>query len=430
MKRFILSSIIISYFICLSGVSFAEETLTWSGCLAEAKKNNPDLISKVETVNQQKAARAVSASGLYPQVDASLNASTLTATSRNASTGVKTSATTDDYSYGVSGSQLLFDGLKTVNNVKSASENIKAAQEGYRFTSSEVRYNLRTAFVNLLKSQQMIQVAEEIAKIRRDNLILISLRYQSGLEHRGALLTAEADVAQAKFGVSQAKRDVVVAQRQLTKEMGRLAFTPMVVNGELSVSDAALGKPDFEALIKNNPALLQAAAKKNAASFSVRSAYAEFFPQLTGQLGADRLSSRWPPRNNSWSAGLGVSMPLFEGGLRFAQVAQAKAALRQAEADERSIRDNALVSLEETWASLQDAIETVAVQRKSLEATVERAKIAEAQYSTGFITFDSWTIIQDNLVSAKQAYLNAQANALFSEASWIQAKGETLEYAQ
>ncbi|HPT07117.1 MAG TPA: TolC family protein [Candidatus Omnitrophota bacterium] len=430
MKRFILSSIIISYFICLSGVSFAEETLTWSGCLAEAKKNNPDLISKVETVNQQKAARAVSASGLYPQVDASLNASTLTATSRNASTGVKTSATTDDYSYGVSGSQLLFDGLKTVNNVKSASENIKAAQEGYRFTSSEVRYNLRTAFVNLLKSQQMIQVAEEIAKIRRDNLILISLRYQSGLEHRGALLTAEADVAQAKFGVSQAKRDVVVAQRQLTKEMGRLAFTPMVVNGELSVSDAALEKPDFEALIKNNPALLQAAAKKNAASFSVRSAYAEFFPQLTGQLGADRLSSRWPPRNNSWSAGLGVSMPLFEGGLRFAQVAQAKAALRQAEADERSIRDNALVSLEETWASLQDAIETVAVQRKSLEATVERAKIAEAQYSTGFITFDSWTIIQDNLVSAKQAYLNAQANALFSEASWIQAKGETLEYAQ
>ena len=65
-----------------------------------------------------------------------------------------------------------------------------------------------------------------------------------------------------------------------------------------------------------------------------------------------------------------------------------------------------------------------------LEAAQERARIAEAEYSTGFITYDDWTIIEDNLVSAKINHLNAQANALLAEANWIQAKGETLEYAQ
>ncbi len=113
-----------------------------------------------------------------------------------------------------------------------------------------------------------------------------------------------------------------------------------------------------------------------------------------------------------------------------AQVAQAQALYRQTEADERSKRDGVVVNLEQTWVALQDAIETVEVERKSLEATEERSKIAEAQYSTGFIDFNNWTIIEDNLVTAKKAFLNVQANALLAEANWIQAKGETLEYAE
>ena len=123
-------------------------------------------------------------------------------------------------------------------------------------------------------------------------------------------------------------------------------------------------------------------------------------------------------------------MPLFEGGLRFAQVSQAQSAYRQAQADERSLKDGLVVALEQNWAALQDTIETVGVQQKQLIAAEERAKIAAAEYSTGFITYDNWSIIEDNLVSAKTRYLGAEANALLAEATWIQAKGETLEYAE
>jgi outer membrane protein TolC len=123
-------------------------------------------------------------------------------------------------------------------------------------------------------------------------------------------------------------------------------------------------------------------------------------------------------------------MPIFEGGLRLAQVSQAQALLNQLRANERSTRDSAVLTLEQTWAALQDALENVQVQRKSLIAAEERSKIAEAQYSIGFISFDNWTIIEDNLVSAKLNFLNAQVNALLAEASWIQAKGETVEYAK
>jgi len=408
----------------------AQEVLSWLDCLTEAKKNHPDLISAEEAINEKKAAKRIASSSLYPQVDASLDSSISASKTTNTLTGKTTREQHDSYSYGVSGSQTLFDGFKTVNQVKAAAENINAAAQGYRFTSAEVRLALRTAFINLLKAQELVKVAEQIVKIRRDNLELITLQYHSGLEHKGALLTAEANVAAAKYELSQAKRSVESAQRQLTKEMGRTEFKPMSVKGDFNVSDAVKDKPDFEELVKNNPSLLQAAAKKNAAALNIRTAYGDFVPRILGQINAAKDDSRWPPRDRQMNLGLSVSMPLFEGGLRSAQVAQAQALYKQAEATERSIRDGVVVSLEQAWVSLQDAIEAVDVQYKSLDAAQERSKIAQAQYSTGFINFDNWIIIENDLVSAKKSYLQAQANALLAEANWIQAKGETLEYAQ
>jgi len=399
----------------------AEEVLTWDECVKQAAGNNPDLISAEAVVKGSKASKDITASGLYPQIQSSVSGST-------AKTGSKTTA--DTYSYGVSGSQLLFDGFKTVNNVKAGTENVKASQQRYRFTSVEVRLRLRTAFINLLKAQESLGVTKDIVQIRKNIVGLIMLRYTSGLEHKGALLTAEADFARAEFETAQVQRSLEVFQRQLTKEMGRTIFTPLRVTGDFTVVDVAKERPDFEALADKNPTFQQFVAQKNAAAYGVKSAYGNFFPQLSGQADAGKTGGHWPPQSEQWGLGVSMSVPLFEGGLKTAQLAQAKAQLTQADADLRSTRDGLVSALEQRWAALQDAIALVGVQQKALDAAQERAKIAEAQYSTGFITYDNWAIIEDNYVNAKKTYLDAQANILIAETNWIEAKGETLEYAQ
>ena len=400
--------------------ALAQEVLTWSDCLAEAKKNHPDLISAQETVNQSQAAKQITASTLFPQVNSDLSANRAKASGKTANT----------YSYGVDGTQLLFDGFKTMNNVKGALENIEASRQGYRFTSSQIRYRLRNAFIDLMRAQELITVTEDIVKIRRDELILITLSYESGLEHKGALLTAQANLAQAQFERAQAQRNLEVVQRQLTKEMGRTRLVPLYVKGELVINFANLEKPDFEALAKNNPSLQKLIFQENAAAFGVKSAYGNFSPKISASSGAGEAGSTWPPEKDQWNAGLALSLPLFEGGLRTAQVDQAKALYRQAQANTRSSSDGVVLALEQTWATFADAVERVKVQQKVLEAAQERSKIAEAQYSVGFISYDNWAIIEDNHVQAKKSYLDAQANALLAEAAWVQAKGETLEYVQ
>lgn len=422
-KPFIL---ILSGFFCLNIFCrplFAEEAVyTWMDCVREAAKKHPDLIAAAEVIKQNVAEKKITASVLFPQVDGSLTAATARSDSGSGGT-IK-----DAYNYGLSGSQLIFDGAKTLNNIRADDQNISASRQAFKFTSATVRFDLRDAFISLLTAQERLNIAHQIYDIRRSNLEIITLRYESGLTHRGALMTAEANLAEARFDIKQAQREIEAAQGQLSKELGRDQVIPMRVLGDFEVMDSAKPKPDFYDLSLNNPSLLQAIALKNSAEFSLRSTYANFSPVLTGSAGANKNGTRWTPKGNQWNLGLSLSLPIFEGGLRFAQVQQAKAVVDQLAANEKSTRDSLVYTLEQTWADLQDAVDNVEVQKLNLEATQERSTIAQAQFAVGFISFDNWTIIEDNLVSAKKSLLNARSAALLAEASWIQAKGETLEY--
>ncbi|MBN1526148.1 MAG: TolC family protein [Candidatus Omnitrophica bacterium] len=410
-------------------VASAEQAMAWRECVAEAAKNNPQLIAAVEVVKGQQAAKTVVTSGLLPQFDGTFGASRAQSASNDNTSGIRESIT-NSYSYGVNGSQLIFDGFTTYNKVRAAAENVAAARYAYRFTSSTVRLDLRAAFINLLKAQELIRVAEEIFKIRKDDLNRVTLRYQSGLEHKGALMTAQANLADAELGLAQARRDVVLSQRQMTKEMGRRKFEPMSVEGTFEVKDSAREQPDLERLADATPSVMQAASQTRAAAATVDAALGTFAPQVSGTMGANKANtnSQWPPRGNEWDMGISVSMPLFDGAQRLGQLAQDRAAYKQAQESQRNTRDAAIVNLEDAWVALQNAMDLVRVQRMTLDATQERSRIAESQYSAGFMTFDNWIIIEDDLVRSKRAYLDAEAAALVAEAKWIQAKGETLEY--
>ena len=411
--------------VCVPSLLWADETLTWSDCLTRASLNHPDLVSAQEEVRQSKDTKTITASGLWPQADANLSVTQIKSQASAAS--IKQNSTS--YAYGVSGSQLLFDGFKTLNNVKASTEDIKASQWNFQFVSSQVRLRLRTAFINLLKAQDLIKLTKNIYDIRKQNLDLITKYYNSGIEHKGALLTAQANLAEAQFEINQAQRSLEVAQINLLKEIGARLIGAIKVNGAFDISANYQQKPDFESLVDSNPQLLQITAKKNAASFNIKSDQSNFWPAVSLLGGVGKSDDQWPPRVADTNVGLKLTWPILEGGSRLAQLDQAKSTFRGLQAQEQSLKDSLVLALEQSWASLQDAIEQVNVQKKFLDADVERAKIAEKQYSVGLLTYDNWTIIEDNLVSSKKTFLNTQANALLAEANWVEAQGRTLEYA-
>ncbi|MFH1848393.1 MAG: TolC family protein [Candidatus Omnitrophota bacterium] len=417
-------ALVISTVICLftaAGPAYSGEALTWEECLREAKENNPDLLSAGEEVRQVKADRDVDLSGMLPQVDAGADRDRTRSTSKRI---------TDTYSYSITGRQLLFDGFKTASELSNALKTIQAQQYSYNVTSSDVRLDLRSAFVGLMKAQELVSLTENIAERRKQNLELINLRYKSGREHRGALLTAEADMAQAEFEAEQAKRGIFLSRRELLKAIGVSEMSPFKAEGGFLLEGEYERKPDFARLAETTPFLRELILKKEAARYNLNSKQADFFPKVYLAGSAGKTGGDWPPEGEQWSAGVSVSLPLFEGGSRIAEASKARSQLKQAGEDEKSGRYGALVTLEREWKDLRDAIENVSVQKKFLEAARERAKITKSQYEIGLASFNDWVIIEDNLVRARKSYLNAQADMLIAEAYWIQAIGGTLEYGQ
>jgi outer membrane protein TolC len=408
------------FFAFLPGASaLAVETLDWAQCLAEASGHHPDLRSAAEKVRQSEAQRDIVKGGLLPTVSATAGGERSVSSAASA---------TGAWSYGVNASQLLFDGAKTSSQVKSAKETVKASKYNESEVSVSTRYALRTAFVQLLTAQKQVALAQEIMTKRRQNLRLIGLLYQSGTEHIGSLSKAQADMAEAEFEVAQARRGLELSQVVLGTQLGRTSFGALRVTGQFTASERSRQSPDFDRIVRDNPTYLNLTAQKYAAGYSLQAARSAFMPSVSLSTGFGNSAFRQiPPDRIDWQTGVNFSVPIYAGGSGKAGVAKARAVVNQLNADEESLYLSLMRSVEQAWKSFVDASEYVDVQKKYLAAASERARIADAQYSAGLVSFNEWTIIDDNLVSAKKSYLNAQSNLLFAEAAWVQAKGGTLE---
>ncbi len=403
-------------FLCAASCT-AGEILTWSDCVKEARKKHPDLISANEGLIKSRADRDKTRSGQHPQIDTSASART------SGSSGTRS----DAYSYSVSGRQLIFDGAKTASRIKSAGESLKATGYSRDVTSSNVRLRLRAAFVGLLRIQELLNITQEIVVRRKRSMELVALRYEAGKEHRGSLRTAEANLAQAEFEVKQAERGIALSRTRLSKELGRRKTSEITAFGKLKINETLPEKPDFESLVDTHPLLSELAARKEIARHNLKAARADFYPSIYANASAGQSGDDWMPDEDSWSAGVSVSYSIFDGRSRELEVRKSRASLRQARANEMSGRDGVLLTLAEAWTDFRNAIDEIDVRNKFLEAAEERARISQAQYSTGLISFDNWIIIEDNLVRARKACLDAQARALNTETRWIQAKGGILE---
>jgi len=394
-----------------------QEKLTWDDCVREATITNPDLLAAGMEVNQAVAEKRMTRANLLPQISA--DAATSTSKSSGDDQG-------ESYSYGIEGRQLIFDGLKSWYDLDQSAQELIVAHQRYEITSMGVRLSLREAFISLLKAQELVGISENIAARRRKQAGLVELRYQGGREHKGALLTSRANLSQAEYDITRARRDIEVSREELRKELGRDGPAPKRAEGELVISPRQPGPPAFDQLVNEHPTVLELAARKEGSQLELNSSYSVFSPEIYGRAGIRRSDSDWPPSDENWSVSLTVSLPLFEGGSRIDDLSRARSALTGSEEEERSGRSGVFLDMRESWINLEDADEYVSIQQQFQDAGEERAKIAEVQYSTGLLSFDNWIIIEDDLVRAQKRYLEARAEAMRAEAQWTYARGGTL----
>ncbi|MBN1534614.1 MAG: TolC family protein [Spirochaetes bacterium] len=414
----------------------AEDVYTWDECVRVAGENHPDLRQASALVEKAKSSRGATRSAYLPQLSldaaaqrSSGSSSSMQQSSTRSSTYTSSDSSRTTYSYGISGTQLVFDGMKTLYDVKAAGSQVDEARFKYMVTSSTVRYQLRNAFVLVLKTQEEVGLARDIVSLRKKNLELVQMRYNAGREHLGSLLTSKANYSYALQQYEQVKSSLQVYQKQLSYRMGLKSCRPLRVQGEMAVAVETGTRPDMEVIASANPTLLKAIQEKRSAELTAKAYQSGFYPTVSLYGSLERSDTRFPPGSTQWSMGMKASYPLFEGGASYYQYRRAQDDVTQLAAGAESTRQSLMLSLEQRWNDLLNTRELVPIRREYLRAAEERSKIAQSQYNLGLIVYDTWIIIDNEYVNAKKALLQAQVDAMTAEAEWIYAKGEMLNYA-
>ena len=125
---------------------------------------------------------------------------------------------------------------------------------------------------------------------------------------------------------------------------------------------------------------------------------------------------------------MNLQYSILDGGSQPSREQMAEAVLAEVRQEGQDKRLVVLVELKEKWIDLLNNIDNVVVIYDYLIATTERASVAEIQYSSGQISFDTWMIIENEMIQMKRSYLNAKINVLMAESAWLRANGGGLEY--
>jgi len=402
-----------------SDATSVEEVLTWEQCLAEAALKNPDL-QKAESAL---AAASYSKSAALGQFLPDVSVGASQGKSGNQASPFAEGESRESTGVNLSIQQNLFNGFKTRASYTQASAKKEQAQAELDNERAQVSRDLKVAFYNLLYIQQQVPMLQDIAARQKENVRMVNLKYQSGRENRGSYLQSLASAEEADYEVSQAKRSLRLAQRQLARVLGRSELDTLQVKGSFT-SSVPKTSPDFKTIAAGLPASRIAAAQLRSAKSQVTSAKGAFLPSLNASGSMSRSGEDWMPEDPSWSVGLSLSYSLFSGGQDYYSLKNAKESRTQAEINVATVQKDLALKLEDAFSSLQDAVERTVVRKRNLEASKVREEIANAQYANGLVSNVDWDQLESALITSQKNNLQGLLDAKKAEAEWELAQGK------
>lgn len=392
-----------------------------------AQAASPSVASAAARITEARGARVQAGAALLPTLDGALSATRSNSASGGGAGGVGGAAGS---SAGTSGAAApltllqaglqssweidLFGGLRASR--EAANLRLDASSAQWHDARVSVAAETANSYFAQRACERQLAVAETDTRSRLESARLSALSAQAGF-------TAPADAALARAGASDASGRLTQqrAQCQLLRQ-SLVALTGLDANAldrRLDASTTDLALPALHPLdsvpaqaLAQRPDVYSAELAVAAASADAGAAQAQRYPRLslTGNIGRVQLrTSGVQPTLDSWSIGpVQLSLPIFDGGRRAANVESAQARYDEAVSQYRaSVRqavrevESALINLQSSDARAVDADSAVNNYQASFNAT-------QARYQSGLASLFELEDARRTLFAAQTARVGLQ----------------------
>lgn len=416
----------------LSAASSGLMAETMEAALIKAYQDNPQLNAQRALVRATDENVPQALSGYRPRVGVTTSSGVQrTALSEqslnpNGSTGSATpiAQTLVPITYGMTASQILYNGLQNANRTRTAESQVMAAREALRIMEQNILLSAATSYMDVLRDTAGVQIQQTYVASLRQVLEQTKKRFS-----RGDVTTT--DVSEAQAQLAGAEATLLAAGSNLSTSKAR--YEAVVGNAPQNL---APGAPVDRFIPNNLDAAINVALVQNpnvtASQYGVDVAYLQvkisegaLFPTVAVQASVQNAinSQLLIPEQFSASVIGQLSIPLYQGGGEYSLIRQSKENVGQQRLNLDFILRQVRQAVAQSWAQLEAA--KGEVQKAKEQVTAAEAAVAGLlkEIRVGERTTLDLLIVQQNLVNARTLLITAQHDRVVASYNLVAAIG-------
>jgi outer membrane protein len=415
-------------------------TLHLDDAVQRAVKNQPAILQAQAVTRGEQAVVEQARSGYLPQISgtgiyqhgygtfrAPTSTSTATTTTTTTTTpNASASGFYDYWSFGLNGSQLIYDFGQTYEKTRAASRQVDSYRASERVTELTVLLNVRRAFFQARANRALVDVAQKTLANEAKHMAQIQGFVTAGTHAEIDLAQERSNLANDRVQLITAQNNYAVARSQLNQAMGVIGSIDYevadeevgAIPGEDETTDSMMPQA-----LANRPEILTLEKQRESQEMTVRSFKGAYGPTLSATAAAAEAGASLSSLGPTWNVGALLSWPIFQGGLTTGQVHQAEANLDVTDAQMASEKLQVRVDVETALLGVRAAKSSIDAANDALTNARELLRQAEGRYTAGVGTIIELSDAQVTLTNAEAQVVQAQFNLATARAQLLSALG-------
>lgn len=403
--RHVLGTVFLCVLLTLQAASPAEgqqAVAALADAVAYALEHNPQVAASRAAVRAAEAQVQVVRAGLAPTVSLSAGGSL------GNSTGSPT--TSGQVSAGVT--YLIYDGGLREAQIRQAEAQAESGRQALAAVITDVALQTVQAYMGVIVADQVILLREQAVTLARTQLAAAEANFRAGRVARADVIRAESVLAAADYDLVNARGQAETSRTSLRTAMGLAGGGPLTVTAPAEPPPQEISEADALQRAVQRPEVRRAEADVRAAEAGLAMAMIQGGVTVTldGRYLLISTGGTGTSASGTWSVGVGITIPLSDGGRRAAQVEAARANLDASRARLESLRFQVRQEALLTRLQVAIAIAKLEAARRSALAAREAFNVAQGRYAAGVGTIVEVTTAQTDLAAAEVALVQAAAD--------------------
>jgi len=284
-------------------------------------------------------------------------------------------------------------------------------------------------YVRVLRAEAQVSARAADSTLATELLGIAQRQLQAGVGVALDVTRARAQLAGTRAQLIGARNERDRSKLDLARAVGLPLSTTVVLRDSLAsrVTDVPTESDAIGAALRDRTELRAALAATETARRALRAAKSERLPTL-GVFGDDgATSSTYTHLLNTYTYGLQLTLPIFEGFRTSARVQQQTAALHEAEARQRDVELQVVIDVRSALLDLAASREQLGAARERLALGEQEVAQSRERFRAGVAGNADVITAQLNLDGARSLYIDALASLEMARVSLARAQGHLLE---